>query len=159
MVTLPAGKPRLLVLCTHNSARSQIAEGWLRHFLPQAEVWSAGTKKTRVKPEAVRVMAEVGIDLRSHYSKTLYDLPDPWRFDLVLTVCEEANEACPNYPAKTARRHFSVPDPSGEPLEEWRRVREILKKITRRLAAGQPMGSWPTAAELQQAVLLDEQIE
>ena len=151
--------PRILVLCTHNSARSQMAEGWLRHFLPTAEVWSAGTEKTRVKPEAVQVMAEVGIDLGSHYSKTLYDIPDPWEFDLVLTVCDEANAACPSYPARTARRHVSVPDPSGEPLEEWRRVREILRRLSSRLAAAVGAGRWPTAAELERAAEAGEEIE
>lgn len=73
---------RILVLCTHNSARSQMAEGWLRHYARQAgldaELFSAGTEATRVKPEAIKVMGEVGIDLSGHTSKTLYDLPDPW---------------------------------------------------------------------------------
>ena len=136
-----------------------MAEGWLRYFLPKVEVWSAGTEKTRVKPEAVQVMAEAGIDLRSHYSKTLYDLPDPWEFDLVLTVCDEANAACPSYPAGTVRRHVSVPDPSGMPLEEWRRVREILRRLTSSLAAAVATGRWPTEVELKRAMEADEQIE
>ena len=105
------------MLCTHNSARSQMMEGWVRRHAGDAgldlEVWSAGTERTRVKPEAVAAMAEAGIDLASHVSKTLDELPDPWAFDLVLTVCDDANEACPVYPARTVRRHVSVPDPSG----------------------------------------------
>ncbi len=151
--------PRILVLCTHNSARSQMAEGWLRRFLPEAEVWSAGTEKTRVKPEAVQVMAEVGIDLSEHYSKTLYDLPDPWEFDLVLTVCDEANEACPSYPAATVRRHVSIPDPSGRPLEDWRLVREMLGKVARLLATTVSNAGWPDESELWRAVEDAEQIE
>ena len=135
-----------------------MAEGWLRHLLPEAEVWSAGTEKTRVKPEAVRVMAEVGVDLSRHYSKTLYDVPDPWEFDLVLTVCDEANEACPSYPAATVRRHVSVPDPSGGPLEEWRRVRRMLERLARRLAEAAGEGRWPDNGELRTA-LTGEQIE
>lgn len=81
---------RLLVLCTHSSARSQMAEGWSRfhaHSLGlRLEVYSAGTEKTRVKPEAIQVMVEAGIDLSAHTSKTLYGIPCPWNFDLVLTV-------------------------------------------------------------------------
>lgn len=73
---------RILVLCTHNSARSQMAEGWLRHHAREAgldaEVHSAGTEATRVKPEAIEAMRELGIDISSHASKTLYDVPDPW---------------------------------------------------------------------------------
>jgi arsenate reductase (thioredoxin) len=121
---------RLLILCTHNSARSQMAEGWVRHHAVEAglklEVWSAGTEKTRVKPEAVIVMREVGIDLSGHRSKTLDELADPWNFDVVLTVCDSANEACPAYPAKTKRLHVSFPDPSGHDLAVWRDVRDAL---------------------------------
>jgi arsenate reductase (thioredoxin) len=125
---------RLLVLCTHNSARSQMMEGWLRHHAAQAglelEVWSAGTERTRVKEDAVTVMGEVGIDLSGHCSKTLHEVPDSWSFDLVLTVCDDANEACPAYPARTARRHVSVPDPSGHELAAWRAVRNGLERMS-----------------------------
>jgi len=129
-----------------------MAEGWLRYFLPSAEVWSAGTEKTWVKPEAVLVMAEVGIDLTKHYSKTLYDIPNLWEFDLVLTVCDEAEAACPRYPAKTVRRHVSVPDPSGKELNSWRSVRDTLKRISRRLAMAVTEGHWPETAELKRVV-------
>jgi arsenate reductase len=128
---------RLLVLCTHNSARSQMAEGWLRHYAQEqgadVEVWSAGTEATRVKPDAITVMQEVGIDLRQHASKTLYDVPDPWNFDVVLAVCDSANEACPAYPAKTTRLHISFPDPSGQPLDRWRDVRDAIGDMSRDL--------------------------
>jgi arsenate reductase len=130
---------RLLVLCTHNSARSQMAEGWLRYYAAlaglEAEVHSAGTEKTAVKPEAVTVMREVGIDLTDHTSKRLDELPDPWNFDLVLTVCDSAAEACPAYPATTTRLHVSFPDPSGQPLARWREVRDALGEMSRRLVA------------------------
>ena len=136
---------RLLVLCTHNSARSQMAEGWLRRHAQEAgldtEVHSAGTEATQVKPEAITVMHEVGIDLSGHTSKTLFDLPEPWSFDVVLTVCDAANEACPAYPASTTRLHVSFPDPSGQDLGRWREVRDAIGdsslKLVRALAAGQ----------------------
>ena len=120
---------RLLILCTHNSARSQMAEGWLRHYAAElgldAEIFSAGTEKTFVKPDAVTVMKEVGIDVSRHTSKALADLPDVG-FDVVMTVCDAANEACPVYPATTTRLHVSFPDPSSEGLERWREVRDAL---------------------------------
>lgn len=128
---------RLLVVCTHNSARSQMGEGWLRHHALRlgldAEVWSAGTEATRVKPDAVAVMQEVGIDLSGHASKTLWDVPDPWSFDVVLTVCDDANETCPAYPADATRVHVSFPDPSGHDLATWRKVRDSLGATAGRL--------------------------
>ena len=146
---------RILVLCTHNSARSQMAEGWLRDGARRAgvdaEIWSAGTEATRVKPEAVEVMAEVGIDLAGHASKTLWDVPDPWRFDLVITVCNEANEACPVYPAATARRHASFRDPSGGTLEDWRRARDAIGAMAERCVAILGQGRTPSEADLRGA--------
>ncbi len=128
---------RILVLCTHNSARSQMAEGWLKHWARTlglaAEIHSAGTEKTHLKPEAVWVMAEVGIDLKGQFSKTLLEVPDPWNFDLVWTVCDAAREACPVYPAKTERRHAGFPDPSGKPLDAWRQVRDAIGEAARAL--------------------------
>ena len=125
---------RILVLCTHNSARSQMAEGWLNYYAKELgvklDIASAGTEKTKVKPDAVTVMQEVGIDLSTHYSKTIQDLSDPWNFDVVITVCDSANEVCPTYPAKTTRLHVSFLDPSGEPLERWREVREALGEMS-----------------------------
>ncbi len=114
-----------------------MAEGWLRHWASvlglKVEVHSAGTAKTFLKPEAIRVMAEVGIDIHDQFSKTLLELPDPRNFDLVWTVCDAAHEACPSYPAKTRRRHTSFPDPSGKPLDEWRRVRDAIGGAARAL--------------------------
>jgi arsenate reductase (thioredoxin) len=121
---------RVLILCTHNSARSQMAEGWARHHAQamglKADIWSAGTEATRVKADAITVMTEVGIDLSAHSSKTLYDLPDPWNFDYVITVCDSAAEACPVYPAATKRLHYPFHDPSAQSLEVWRRVRDQI---------------------------------
>jgi len=146
---------RLLVLCTHNSARSQMAEGWLRHHAAEAgltaEVHSAGTEATRVKPEAIQVMNEVGVDISGHASKTLHDLPDPWEFDLVLTVCDAADEACPAYPAKTTRLHVSFPDPSGQDLERWREVRDAIGATSRALVHALAEGRTPTEADLEAA--------
>jgi arsenate reductase (thioredoxin) len=144
---------RLLVLCTHNSARSQMAEGWLRHFAEQRklelDVHSAGTGKSKVKPEAITVMQEVGVDLTTHTSKTLYEVPDPWNFDVVITVCDSANETCPAYPAKTTRLHVSFPDPSGESLERWREVRDALKEMAEKLVEGLGQNHIPSEGELQ----------
>ena len=126
-------RPRVLFLCTHNSARSQMAEGFLRHLAgDRFEAASAGTEATRVHPLAVRAMREVGIDLSSHTSKTLDVLLDrPW--DYVITVCDSANERCPLFPGYTARLHWSFDDPSGatgsegERLDTFRRVRDGIQ--------------------------------
>ncbi|GAA6741617.1 arsenate reductase ArsC [Thermus oshimai] len=146
---------RLLVLCTHNSARSQMAEAWLRHHARllgvDLEVHSAGTEKTFVKEEAKRAMAEVGLDLSGHTSKTLLEVPDPWNFGLVLTVCDQAKEACPVYPEKTLKRHVSFPDPSGKPLEEWRRVRDALGRMSLFLVQSLKEGRVPADEELERA--------
>jgi arsenate reductase len=124
---------RVLFLCTHNSARSQMAEGFLRRLAgDRFEVASAGTEATRVHPLALRVMAEVGIDLGAHTSKTLDSVLDrPW--DYVITVCDSANERCPLFPGQTTRLHWSFDDPSqatgSEPqrLSTFRRVREEIR--------------------------------
>jgi len=134
-------KLRVLFLCTHNSARSQMAEGLLRaiagaHF----EVASAGTEATRVHPLAIRVMQEVGIDLTGHTSKTIdVFLSQPW--DYVITVCDSANERCPIFPGGTTRIHWSFDDPSQaagtdeDKLRKFRRVRdEIHAKLREWLA-------------------------
>jgi arsenate reductase len=132
--------PRVLFLCTHNSARSQMAEGLLRHLSGgRVAAHSAGTEATAVRPLAVRAMAELGIDLSGHASKTLARyLGEP--FDAVVTVCDDANESCPVFPSARARLHWSLPDPSkatgseGEQLAVYRRVRdELRRRITAEL--------------------------
>jgi arsenate reductase (thioredoxin) len=143
---------RILVLCTHNSARSQMAEGWIRHHASElgvpVDVHSAGTERTRVKPEAVTVMAEAGIDLSHHTSKRLDEVDDPWSFDIVLTVCDAANEACPVYPDATTRLHVAFPDPSGAPLGRWREVRDALASTSLALVRGIREGAVPSASDL-----------
>ncbi len=126
-------KQRVLFLCTHNSARSQMAEGFLRSMArDRFEVASAGTEATRVHPLAKKAMGEVGIDLSGHTSKTVDLLLDqPW--DYVITVCDNANEKCPIFPKKTSRLHWSFPDPSRatgteeERLEVFRQVRDQIE--------------------------------
>ncbi len=126
-------KQRILFICTHNSARSQMAEGWLRHLgNDQFEAYSAGTEATHVRPLATRAMAEVGIDISSQQSKTLDRyLGEP--FDDVITVCDSAAEACPVFLGAKRQRHWSFPDPSqatgseDEQLDVYRRVRDAIR--------------------------------
>ena len=131
-------KTRVLFLCTHNSARSQMAAGFLRHLAgDRFEVASAGTQARGVNPLAVRAMAESGIDISGQRSKTLDRfLDDGW--DYVVTVCDSANEACPVFPRAATRLHWSFDDPSAvrgtddQRLAVFRRVRdEIQTRITR----------------------------
>jgi arsenate reductase len=122
----------VLVLCTHNSARSQMAEGLLRALAPERfDVASAGTEATRVHPLAIRVMSELGIDLSGHSSKTLDRfLAEPW--DYVITVCDSANERCPIFPGRATRLHWSFEDPSAavgtedDRVAVFRRVRDAI---------------------------------
>jgi arsenate reductase len=134
---------RVLVLCTHNSARSQMAEGFLRALAgDRVEVASAGTEATRVHPLAIRAMDEVGIDLRGHASKTLDRFrSQPW--DHVITVCDSAAERCPLFPGPARRLHWSFEDPSAvqgteeERLAAFRRVRDqIQARLRQWLDAG-----------------------
>jgi len=128
-----AQRCRVLFLCTHNSARSQMAEGLLRYLAgDRFEAYSAGTEATRVRPLAIRVMEEIGIDISSQASKTLDRyLNEP--FDYVITVCDEANEACPFFPGASTRLHWSLTDPSQaegsqqERIAVFRRVRDELR--------------------------------
>jgi len=114
---------RVLFLCTHNSARSQMAEGILRHLGGDSlEVSSAGTVATRVHPLAIAAMAERGIDLSGQRSKHLDELAGQ-RFDTVITVCDNANESCPFFPGAPERIHWSIPDPSAVAGDEETRLR------------------------------------
>jgi arsenate reductase len=134
-------KKRVLILCTGNSARSQMAEGLLRAFTGKSvEVFSAGTKPSAVRAEAITVMSEIGIDLASHRSKHVREF-DGQHFDCVITVCDNANEACPIFPGNTERIHWSFPDPAAiegtesERLLAFRRVRDTLAERFRDLAS------------------------
>ncbi|AMR33153.1 protein tyrosine phosphatase [Mucilaginibacter sp. PAMC 26640] len=126
-------KKNILVLCTGNSCRSQLAEGYLRYFAgDKANIYSAGIETHGVNPKAVQVMAEDHIDISGHTSNHVDEyLAIP--FDLVITVCDNANEACPYFPGKVVRFHHNFPDPAkaiGSPEEvinEFRRVRDLIK--------------------------------
>jgi arsenate reductase len=127
-------KARVLFLCTHNSARSQMAEGLLRHLAgDRFEAHSAGMEATHVRPLAVRAMDEIGVDITGQESKALERyLGEP--FDYVITVCDDANEACPFFPGATNSLHWSLPDPSAaegtdeERLKVFRSVRDELRE-------------------------------
>ena len=138
--TLP---PRILFLCTHNSARSQMAEAILRELGGgRVEAASAGTEVTRVHPLAVREMAERGIDIGAQRSKHLNELIGE-KLDYVVTVCDNAGESCPVFPGGPERIHWSIPDPSAvEGTEEIRaaafkraaddlttRIRDLLARL------------------------------
>lgn len=145
MTTAPL---RVLFLCTHNSARSQMAEGLLRQRGgDRFTAYSAGTEATHVRPLAIRAMAELGIDIGGQTSKTLDRYLDQ-PIDLVITVCDAANESCPIFPRARQRWHWSFPDPSKATGDEaarlavFRQVRDaILARIERELlplAAARP---------------------
>ena len=142
-------KSNVLFLCTGNSARSQMAEGWLRRLAQEtglaAEIWSAGTEKTLVKPPAIQVMAEIGIELTSHWSKTLDDIPQADKLDAVITVCDSADAACPCFPGPTRRYHVSLPDPSGHDLARWRDSRDEIGRVMTAFVKELAAGRWPTA--------------
>lgn len=126
-------KRRVLFICTHNSARSQMAEGLLRQLGGERfEVFSAGTEATLVRPLAIEAMGELGIDISGQTSKTLQRyLGEP--FDEVITVCDTAAETCPVFPGAKRRRHWSFPDPSKatgsteEQMAVYRRVRDDIR--------------------------------
>lgn len=125
---------RILILCTGNSARSQMAEGLLRQMAgEQAEVESAGIAPSFVRDEAIKAMAEVGIDISSHRSKSVDEFVGQ-PFDYVITVCDNANETCPNFPGSTKRLHWSFEDPAsvdGPPeirLAAFRRIRDEIRQ-------------------------------
>ena len=133
-MTETAGPPRVLFLCTHNSARSQMAEALLRHLSGgRVEAFSAGSEATLVRPLAIKAMDELGLDISHQKSKTLHRyLPEPFHF--VITVCDRANDSCPVLPGGSHRLHWSVPDPSKAvgPMEAqlnfYRNVRDALRR-------------------------------
>jgi arsenate reductase len=124
---------QILVLCTGNSCRSQIAEGYLQYFAGnRAVVYSAGIETHGVNPKAIEVMAEDGINI-SHHTSNNVDEYEEIIFDYLITVCDNANENCPFFPTSAQRFHFNFPDPAkatGTPEEvmnEFRRVRDMIK--------------------------------
>ncbi len=127
-------KKRILILCTGNSCRSQMAEGVLRHYGGENfEVFSAGTRPSKVNENAIHVMKEISIDISGHRAKSVSEFAGQ-NFDYVITVCDHANETCPVFPGKTTRLHWSFPDPpqtgtvSEEILNEFRKVRDMIHK-------------------------------
>ncbi|MDD4821946.1 MAG: arsenate reductase ArsC [Bacteroidales bacterium] len=130
-------KKNILVLCTGNSCRSQIAEGYLRHFAGEkADVYSAGIEVHGVNPRAIATMKEDGIDISTHTSNHI----DEYRtiaFNYVITVCDNARERCPFFPTKAVRLHQNFPDPAKaqgseeEITAEFRRVREMVKQYSK----------------------------
>lgn len=130
-------KKRVLFLCTHNSARSQMAEGLLRNMAgDRFDVFSAGTERTHVQPLAIDAMREIGIDIIAQTSKTL-DAFEGQTFDYVITVCDRANESCPILPGTTERIHWSFEDPTAatgtdeQRLRAFRTVRDALQQRLR----------------------------
>jgi arsenate reductase (thioredoxin) len=136
-------KKRVLILCTGNSARSQMAEGLLRHDAGDLfDVASAGTHPTQVRPEAIAVMQEIGIDISGQRSKSVDSFAGA-AFDYVLTVCDAARETCPIYPGHTQRLHHSFDDPAAvqgslqERQAEFRRVRDEIRGFLKHFASSQ----------------------
>lgn len=124
---------RILVLCTGNSCRSQMAHGYLRHFAgPSVEVLSAGVETHGVNPRAIAIMQEDGIDI-SHHTSDNVDKYRDLAFDHVITVCDNAKERCPWFPSTAHRHHYNFTDPAkatgseAEIMNEFRRVRDEIK--------------------------------
>ena len=135
-------KTRVLILCTGNSARSQMAEGLLRHDAgDRFDVESAGTQPSLVRPEAIAVMQEIGIDISGHRSKSVLEFQGQW-FDYVMTVCDNARENCPVFFGATKRVHHGFDDPAAvvgpesERLVSFARVRDKLRAYLGEFAGG-----------------------
>jgi arsenate reductase len=126
----------ILVLCTGNSCRSQIAEGYLRHFAGEkATIYSAGVETHGVNPRAIAIMNEDGIDISRHTSNNIDEYRDI-NFDYVITVCDHAKERCPFFPSNAEKFHYNFPDPAKalgteeEIREQFRLVRELIKSYS-----------------------------
>lgn len=127
---------RILVLCTGNSCRSQIAEGYLKHFSKgKAEVYSAGIETHGVNPKAIAVMKEDEIDISKHTSNNIVEYHDI-DFDYVITVCDNAKEQCPVFPSSAKQFHYNFPDPAKangseeEIMQQFRNVRDEIKEYS-----------------------------
>jgi arsenate reductase (thioredoxin) len=134
-------KKRVLILCTGNSARSQMAEGLLRQDAgDRFDVASAGVDPTHVRPEAIEVMQQIGIDISGHRSKSVDEFTGQ-EFDYIITVCDNANQRCPIFPGNTKRIHWSIDDPASAEgdddakLAVFRRVRDELRHRLRLFAS------------------------
>lgn len=125
---------KVLVLCTGNSCRSQIAEGYLRYFAGnKAEIYSAGVETHGVNPNAIATMKEDGIDISNHTSNNMDEFQNV-AFDFVITVCDNAKERCPYFSTQAKKFHYNFPDPAKtigtdeEVMQEFRQVRQFIKK-------------------------------
>lgn len=128
---------KILVLCTGNSCRSQLAEGYLRHFAAgKAEVYSAGVETHGVNPKAVETMKADGIDISKHTSNHIKEYQD-MNFDYVITVCDHAREVCPFFPSCAEKFHYNFPDPAKatgtaeEIMEQFQTVRDMIKQYSK----------------------------
>jgi len=134
------GKCKILFLCTGNSCRSQMAEGWARHLkADRIEAYSAGIEKHGLNPLAVKVMAEAGVDISTHKSKLVEELPVK-KFDCVITLCGHANETCPYFPGKKIHKGFDDPPKLAEAVKTeaeklifYRRVRDEIRVFVEKL--------------------------
>jgi len=139
-------KQKILVLCTGNSCRSQIAEGYLRHLAGDTfDVFSAGLEPSVVNPKAIQVMQEDGVDISSHTSKDVEQFVGQ-KFDFIITVCDNAKERCPFFPGQAERIHWSFKDPADavgseeEVLDEFRNVRDQIKATLKQFIDEQNLG-------------------
>jgi len=126
-------KKKVLVLCTGNSCRSQLAEGYLRYLAnDKAEIYSAGIETHGVNPKAIEIMKKDGIDISSHTSNNVNEYTSI-DFDFVITVCDNAKESCPYFPSNAIKFHYNFPDPAKakgtdqEVMEKFREVRDMIK--------------------------------
>ncbi|MCM0664544.1 arsenate reductase ArsC [Flavobacterium tyrosinilyticum] len=134
-------KKKILILCTGNSCRSQIAEGYMKFFAGnKAEVYSAGVETHGVNPKAISIMKEDGIDISNHTSNHIDEYVDI-DFDFVITVCDNAKERCPFFPTKATKFHYNFPDPAkatgtdSEIVEQFRVVRDLIKNYCKNFVA------------------------
>ncbi len=139
-------KIKVLILCTGNSCRSQMAEGILNHYgSHKFEVLSAGTKPSKVNEAAIMVMKEIGIDISKQRSKNVSEFLGQG-FHYIITVCDNANESCPVFPGNSIRLHWPFPDPphekeiTGAVLNEFRHVRDLIHKVFRNVAVTGELG-------------------
>ena len=130
-------KPKVAFICVHNACRSQIAEGYLRHFAAgKAEIYSAGVETHGVNPRAIATMKEDGIDISGHTSNNMDEYRDI-DFNYVITVCDHAKERCPYFPSRAQKFHHNFPDPAkatgteAEIMEQFRAVRKQIKQYCR----------------------------
>lgn len=138
-----AKKKKVLFICTHNSARSQMAEAFLNKLYGDSfEALSAGTEPADINPNAVEVMKEIGIDMNSHYSKSLNEFSGK-KFDYIVTVCDKTKEKCPFFPGNAVHIHRGFENPAGysgtkdEILDKFRKTRDEIKQwIEKQFAQG-----------------------